>query len=113
MVFAYLLFRTSIFSVKKVHVDGEGNVLKHHKKISDSNASEDHIDGVPHVLVGEHQDVGQVEQGAHHAHQHCQPTVDWVVELLRKVCILQGFGCSPFILRRISAPPGKHVDVGG
>ena len=84
MVSAYLLFRTSIFSVKKIHVDGEGNVLKHHKKISDSNASEDHIDGVPHVLVGEHQDVGQVEQGAHHAHQHCQPPVDWVVELLKK-----------------------------
>ena len=94
-------------------MDDKRDVFDHNKAVGDSNAGQDHVDGVPHVLVGEHQDVGQVEQGAHHAHQHCQPTVDWVVELLRKVCILQGFGCSLFILRRISAPPGKHVDVGG
>ena len=85
MVFAYLLFRTSVFSVKKIHVDGEGNVLKHHKKISDSNASEDHVDGVPHVFVGEHEDVGQVEQGAHHAHQHRQPPVDRRIKLLMEL----------------------------
>ena len=50
------------------HVDDERDVFDHNKAVGDSNASEDHVDGVPHVLVGEHQDVGQVEQGAHHAH---------------------------------------------
>ena len=49
-------------------MDDKRDVFDHNKAVGDSNASEDHVDGVPHVLVGEHQDVGQVEQGAHHAH---------------------------------------------
>jgi hypothetical protein len=32
--------------------------------------------------VGEHQDVGKVEQGAQHAHQHCKPAMDRMVKLL-------------------------------
>ena len=33
--------------------------------------------------MGEHQDVGKVEQGAQDAHQHCQPPVDWRIEVLK------------------------------
>ena len=82
--FKYLFLLVSSFNIINVHVYGEGDVLKVVEAVGDSNGCQDHVDGVPHVLVGEHQDVGQVEQGAHHAHQHCQPPVDWVVELLKK-----------------------------
>ena len=61
----------------------EWNVFKVIEEVRNGHSSEDHVDGVPHVPVGEHQDVGEVEQGAQDAHQHCQPAVDWVVKLLR------------------------------
>ena len=62
----------------------EWNIFKVIQEVSDSHSREDHVDGVPHVPVGEHQDVGKVEQGAQHAHQHCQPAMDGVVELLKE-----------------------------
>ena len=64
-------------------MDDKGDVFNHDEAVCYSDASEDHVDGVPHVPVGEHQDVGKVEQGAQHAHQHCQPAMDGVVELLK------------------------------
>ena len=63
---------------------GERNVLEVIEKVCHGHAGEDHVDGVPHVLVGEHQDVGEVEQGAQHAHQHCQPAMDRMVKLLKE-----------------------------
>ena len=62
----------------------ERDVFNHNEAVCDRHASEDHVDGVPHVLVGEHQDVGNVEQGAQHAHQHGQPAVDWRINFLKK-----------------------------
>ena len=49
-----------------------------------SNSGENHVDGAPHVPVGEHQDVGEVEEGAQHTHQHRQPAVDRVVKILKE-----------------------------
>ena len=62
----------------------EWNIFKVIQEVSDSHSREDHVYGVPHVPVGEHQDVGKVEQGAQHAHQHCQPAMDGVVEILKE-----------------------------
>ena len=61
----------------------EWDVFKVVQKVSDSDAGEDHVDGVPHVPVGEHQDVGEVEQGAENANQHGKPEVDRRIEFLK------------------------------
>ena len=63
---------------------GEWNVFEVIEEVRDGHSREDHVDGVPHVPVGEHQDVGEVEQGAQHAHQHCQPAMDRMVKLLKE-----------------------------
>ena len=68
--------------IQAPHVDNEGDVFNHDEAVCYSDASEDHVDGVPHLPVGEHQDVGKVEQGAQHAHQHRKPIVDWIVKVL-------------------------------
>ena len=73
--------------IQAPHVDNEGDVFNHNKAVSDSDAREDHVDGVPHVPVGEHQDVGEVEQGAQNANQHGQPAVDWMVNVLKIMSI--------------------------
>ena len=50
-------------------MEGEGDVLKHHQAVSNSNAGQDEIDGVgPHVPVGQHQYVQNVEQRPNAAH---------------------------------------------
>ena len=74
--------------IQAPHVDYERDVFNHDEAVCDRHASEDHVDGVPHVLVGEHQDVGNVEQGAQHAHQHGQPAVDWRIKFLKKSFIV-------------------------
>ena len=63
-------------------MDGEGDVLGHDETVGDGDAGEDHVDGVPHVPVGEHQDVGQVEESSKDTDHHGQPAVDRVVEVL-------------------------------
>ena len=70
------------------HVKSKGDVFEVIEEVSDSNAGENHIDGVPHVPVGEHQDVGEVEQGAKNANQHGKPAVDRVVKILWNFIIL-------------------------
>ena len=80
--FFYLFLWMSAFNIIYVHVKSKGDVFEVIEEVSDSNAGENHVDGVPHVPVGEHQDVGKVEQGAQHAHQHCQPAMDRMVKIL-------------------------------
>ena len=86
----------SSLNIIYVHVKSKGDVFEVIEEVSDSNAGEDHVDGVPHVPVGEHQHVGKVEQGAQHAHQHRQPAVvDWMIKVLKmsngcKFCYLYG-----------------------
>ena len=65
----------------------EWNIFKVIQEVSDSHSREDHVDGVPHVPVGEYQDVGEVEQGAQNANQHGQPAVDWMVNVLKIISI--------------------------
>ena len=72
-----------VIIIQPPHVDHEGDVFNHNEAICDSDAGEDHVDGVPHVPVGEHQDVGEVEQGAENAHQHGKPEVDRRIEFLK------------------------------
>ena len=56
------LFLVSLNLVHQVHVDGEGDVLHHDQAVSNSYASQDKVDRVgPHVLVGQHQQVHDVE----------------------------------------------------
>ena len=64
-------------------MNSKGDVFKVIEEVCDSDAGEDHVDGVPHVPVGEHQDVGEVEQGAENAHQHGKPEVDRRIEFLK------------------------------
>ena len=80
----HLFLWMSSFNIVNVHVNSKRDVFQVVEEVSDSDAGEDHVDGTPHVPVGEHQDVGEVEQGAQHAHQHCQPTVDRMVKLLKE-----------------------------
>ena len=79
----HLVLYASSLSVQQVHMGGEWNVFEVIEEVRDGHSREDHVDGVPHVPVGEHQDVGKVEQGAQHAHQHRQPAMDWIVEVLK------------------------------
>ena len=81
----HLVLYASSLSVQQVHMGGEWNIFKVIEEVCDGHSREDHVDGVPHVPVGEHQDVGEVEQGAQHAHQHChQPAVvDWKIKALK------------------------------
>ena len=81
--FFYLFLWMSAFNIIYVHVNSKGDVFKVIEEVSDSDAGEDHVDGVPHVPVGEHQDVGEVEQGAENANQHGQPEVDRRIEFLK------------------------------
>ena len=81
---SYRLFIGDLFISQAPHVHNEGDVFYHNEAVCDSDAGEDHVDGVPHVLVGEHQDVGKVEQGAQYTHQHRQPAVvDWMIKFLK------------------------------
>ena len=53
---------------KDIHVDGERDVFNQDQAVCRSNTGQDEVDGVgPHVLVGEHQDVEQVEDSPHGA----------------------------------------------
>ena len=81
--FVYRFCLGYVYVIQAPHVDYERDVFNHDKAVCNCHASEDHVDRVPHVPVGEHQDVGKVEQGAQHAHQHRQPAVDWIVEVLK------------------------------
>ena len=46
----------------------EGDVLQHIQTVGDGDTGEDHVDGVvPHVGVGQHQDVQEVEETAKQA----------------------------------------------
>ena len=61
-------------------MDGEGDVLHHHQAVGHSNPGKDEVDGVgPHVLVGQHHDVHQVEDDSKKANYQCQVAVDWLV----------------------------------
>ena len=61
-------FLIPILPIHQIHVDGEGDVLHHDQAVSHSNASQDKVDRVgPHVLVGQHQHVHHVEDGAYQA----------------------------------------------
>ena len=49
-------------------MDAEGDVLQHVQAVCDGDTSKDHVDGiVPHVGVGQHQDVQEVEETAQQA----------------------------------------------
>ena len=59
---------------------GKWNVLEHDEHVCHGDTGEDEVDGVPpHVLVGEHQDVDEVEEGAHGADHQRQVAVDRLV----------------------------------
>ena len=61
----------------------KGHVLQHHEHVRHCDAGQDEVDGVPpHVLVGQHQDVDQVEEGADSTDCQGQVAVDWLVVLL-------------------------------
>ena len=79
---SHLVLGVPVLAVQQVHVDGEGDVLEVVEAVGHSDAGEDHVDGVAHVPVGEHKDVGQVEEGPQHAHHHRQVPVHRVVKLL-------------------------------
>ena len=58
----YLFFLVPVPVVQQVHVEGEGDVLDHHQAVRHSNPSQDKVDWIgPHVLVGQHQDVGHIK----------------------------------------------------
>ena len=76
MLNAYRFFRRYTFISQSPHVDGEGDVFSHDQAVGDGDAGEDHVDGVLHVPVGEHQDVGQVEDDSEDTDHHGQPAVD-------------------------------------
>lgn len=49
-------------------MDAEGDVLQHVQAVCDGDTGQDHVDGVvPHVGVGQHQDVQEVEETAQQA----------------------------------------------
>ena len=74
------LFLPGSLVLEQVHVHGEGDVLDHDKHVCHGDAGEDEVDGVPpHVLVGEHEYVYEVEEGAHGADHQGQVAVDRLV----------------------------------
>ena len=70
---------------KDIHVDGERDVFNQDQAVCRSNTGQDEVDGVgPHVLVGEHQDVEQVEDSPHGADHQGK------ISMERKIYILLG-----------------------
>ena len=66
-------------------MDAEGDVLQHIEAVSDGDAGEDHVDGVvPHVDVGQHQDVQEVEKTAEQTDIQGEVAMDWRVHILNK-----------------------------
>ena len=66
-------------------MDTEGDVLQHVEAVRDGNAGEDHVDGVvPHVGVGQHHNVQQIEEAAKQADIQGQVAVYWRVHILNK-----------------------------
>ena len=64
-------------------MDGERDVLDHHKAVRNSNTSEYDIDGVKsHVPVCEYYYVCNVEEGSKSTDGHCKLTMDWYKCLL-------------------------------
>ena len=71
--------------VQQVHVDTEGDVLQHVEAVCYGNAGEDHVDGVvPHVGVGQHHNVQQIEETAQEADIQGEVAVYWRVHILNK-----------------------------
>ena len=75
--FINLLLLVPLPMFQEIHVDGEGDVLHHDQAVCHSYPSEDHVDGVLlHVLVGQNQNVCNVEEGPKNAHNHGKLSVD-------------------------------------
>ena len=77
---------------KDIHVDGEGDVFNQDQAVCHSDASQDEVDGVgPHVLVGEDQDVDDVEDSPHTADHHGKIAMERQISFLQmniKFCFL-------------------------
>ena len=72
------------FIIKNIHVDGERDVFNQDQAVCHSNTSQDEVYGIgPHVLVGEDQDVDDVEDSPHGADHHGK------IAMKRKISILQ------------------------
>ena len=70
---------------KDIHVDGEGDVFNQDQAVCHSNTGQDEVDGVgPHVLVGEDQDVDDVEDNPHTADQHGKIAVERQISILQR-----------------------------
>ncbi len=80
-------------------MDCERYVLEHDQAVGHGDAGEDHVDGVAHVSVGQHQDVGQVEEGPQHADHHRQVAVHRVVKILFN---------NHYVLKRFLSSPESH-----
>ena len=63
----------------------EGDVLQHVQAVCDGDAGQDHVDGVvPHVGVGQHQDVQEVEETSQQADIQRKVAVYRIIHLLHK-----------------------------
>ena len=66
-------------------MNAEGDVLQHVEAVCNGNAGEDHVDGVvPHVVVGQHQNVQQIKETAQQADVQGEVAVHWRVHFLEK-----------------------------
>ena len=82
----------------------ERNVLQQVQEVRHGDAREDHVDGVgPHVLVGQHEEVEDVEDAADDANVERQVAVNWFVQILQLMWELKGTTV-PFIenIKRLS-----------
>ena len=62
----------------------ERDVLQHVQEVGHGDAGEDHVDGVgPHVLVGQHEKVEDVEDAANDANIKRQVAMNWFIQMLK------------------------------
>ena len=79
----HFLLRATVL-VQQVHVNVERNILQHGQEVRYSDAGEDHVDGVgPHVLVGQHEEVQDVEDTADDTNIDRQMAMDWFIQMLQ------------------------------
>ena len=65
-------------------MEGEGDVLHHDQAVRHRDTSEEHVDRIgPHILVCQHQDIGQVKHSSKNTNTNSKMSMNREVGVLR------------------------------
>ena len=70
-------------------MEGEGDILHHDQAVCHRDTSEEHVDRIgPHILVCQHQDIGQVKNSSQNTNTNSKMSMNCEVGILR-VCFVR------------------------